>query len=68
MREEINFNSDEKTSFEVSGLLVSFGSTHVRAVIEYRPPHLEDHPITTDVFFLRLLNTSNLSLCRAISY
>ena len=51
MKEEINFNSDEKTSFEVSELLVSFGSTHVRTVIVYRPPHLENHPITTSVFF-----------------
>ena len=51
MKEEINFNSDEKTSFEVSELLVSFGSTHMRTVIVYRPQHLEHHPITTGVFF-----------------
>ena len=54
MKEEINVSNlycDEKTSFEVSELLVSFGSTHVRTVIVYRPPHSKDHPITTGVFF-----------------
>ena len=32
-------------------MLVSFGSTPVRTVIVYRPPHSEDHQITTGVFF-----------------
>ena len=53
MKEEINFinlYSDEKRSFEVPELLVRFSSTHVRTVIVYRPPHSEDHPITTGVF------------------
>ena len=54
VKEEINFSnlySDERMSFEVSELLVSFGSTHVRTVIVYRPPHSEYHLITTGVFF-----------------
>ena len=54
MKEEINFSnlySDERASFEVSELLVSSGSTRVCTVIVYRPPHSEDHPITTGVFF-----------------
>ena len=46
-----NVYSDEKTSFEVSEWLVSFGSTRVRIVIVYRPPYSEDHPITAGVFF-----------------
>ena len=53
MKEEMNFRnvySDEKASFEVSELLVSFGSTHVRTFIVYRLPHSEAHPITTGVF------------------
>ena len=46
-----NVYSDEKASFEVSELLVSFGSTHVRTVVVYRPPYSEDYPITNGVFF-----------------
>ena len=46
-----NVYSDEKTSFEVSEWLVSFGSTRVRTVIVYRPPYSEDHPINAGVFF-----------------
>ena len=54
VKEGINVNnvySDEKTSFEVSEWLVSFGLTRVRTVIVYRPPYSEDHPITAGVFF-----------------
>ena len=46
-----NAYSDEKTSFEVSEWLVSFGPTHARTVIVYRLPYSEDHPITAGVFF-----------------
>ena len=46
-----NVYSDEKTSFEVSEWLVSFGPTRVRNVVVYRPPYSEDHPITSSVFF-----------------
>ena len=68
VKEGINVStvySDEKTSFEVSEWLVSFGSTRVRAVIVYRPPYSEDHLAFT---FTSLLNASNLSSCPAISY
>ena len=46
-----NVYSDEKTSFEVSEWLVSFGPTRVRTFIVYRPPYSEDYPITAGVFF-----------------
>ena len=54
MKERINVSnvySEEKTSFEVSEWLVSFGPTRVRTVIMYRPPYSEDHSITAGVFF-----------------
>ena len=54
VKEGINVNnvySDQKTSFEVSEWLVSFGSTRVCTVIVYRPPYSEDHPITAGIFF-----------------
>ena len=54
VEEEINVSnvySDEKTSFKVSKLLVSFGSTQVRTVIVHGLPYSEDHPITTGFFF-----------------
>lgn len=46
-----NVYSDEKTSFEVSEWLVSFGPTRVRTFIVYRPPFSEDHLITAGVLF-----------------
>ena len=54
VKEGINVSSvysDEKTSFEVSEWLVSFGPTRVRTVIVYRPPYSDDHPISAGVFF-----------------
>lgn len=53
-REELDVRkvmSDEKTSFEVSEWLIGVGSTQLRAVIVYRPPYSEDHPVTPSVFF-----------------
>ena len=46
-----NVYSDEKTLFEVSEWLVSFGSTCVRTVIVYKLRYSEDHPINAGVFF-----------------